>query len=290
MSRGEHLFGPAPAHRLISQTGHRRVLHPGWQTAACATDIPDVGTNMRQAWKNGNPSLCHKGSDGKVVQRAAYPFASILGEHAVASSQVPTCMNSFLFPAENRSEFSAIITAPNRTGLGSWRFFLPRALCCAGVFFFSIATGYSQKTTTSTFEFPDRTVTVLVPESVKVEQVEGTGIKLTYKVEDGVDVEAPESRLFVEEKITYNTPQKVTTAVLDMAPFDKEAVLHVWNPDERCAYVTFDQNNATIDLNNINYKGAEEKFAGEVKSVAFSTNLSLDPGEHVIEIRKFATE
>lgn len=167
---------------------------------------------------------------------------------------------------------------------------MPRALCLAGVFVLSIAAGYSQKTVTSTFEFPDRTITVLVPESVKVEQVDGTGIRLSYKVEDGVDVEAPESRLFVEEKITYNTPQKVTTAILDMAPFDKEAVLHVWNPDERCAYVTFDQNNTTIDLSNINYKGAEEKFAGEVKSVAFSTNLSLDPGEHVIEIRKFATE
>jgi hypothetical protein len=165
-----------------------------------------------------------------------------------------------------------------------------KALFFTGVFFLGLTAAYSQKTATTTFELPDRTVSVLVPESIKVEQVEGSGIRLSYKVEDNTDPEVAENRLFVEVKNTYKTPQKVTTAVLDMAPFDKEAVLHVWNPDERCAYVTFDSNNATIDLNNINYKGAEEKFAGEVQSAAVSTNLSQDPGEHVIEIRKFATE
>lgn len=85
MSRGEHLFGHAPAHRLISQTGHRRVLHPGWQTAACATDIPDVGTNLGQDGKNGNPCLCHKGDEGKVAQ----PAASILGEHGQGVPMYP---------------------------------------------------------------------------------------------------------------------------------------------------------------------------------------------------------
>lgn len=163
-------------------------------------------------------------------------------------------------------------------------------MCIGGALFYGLAVVQAQKTTKSTFEFPDRTVTILVPESVKVEQVDGSGFRLTYKVEDNVDAAAAESRVFVELTNTYKTPQKVTSAVLDMAPFEKEAVLHVWNPDDRCAYVTFNDSNATIDLNNINYKGAEEKFTGDVKAVCFSADLSLDPGEHVVEIRKFTTE
>ena len=179
----------------------------------------------------------------------------------------------------------------NRSPFLRFRFFeISRQLFAAGLLFLSVAAGYAQKTAKATFEFPDRTVSVLVPESVTVEQAENGAIRLKYKVEDGVDVEAPASRVFVEYKNTYKTPQKVTAATLEMAPFDKEAVLHVWNPDDRCAYVTFDASNPMVDLNSINYKGAEEKFSGDVKEISFSANLSLDPGEHVVEILKFATE
>lgn len=182
--------------------------------------------------------------------------------------------------------------AESMNPFSSLRFPRPRTSVLLGAVWVLLtgSTTFAQKTTKAAFEFPDRTVTILVPESVTVERAEGGVFRLKYKVEDGVDAEAPANRIFVEVKNTYKTPQKATSATLDMAPFDREAILHVWNPDDRCAYVTFDGSNPMVDLNNINYKGGGEKFSGDVKAVSFSAKLSLDPGEHVVEIRKFFME
>jgi len=163
-------------------------------------------------------------------------------------------------------------------------------LILGAAFLVSLTAGIAQKTEQTKLEFPDRTVVVLVPDSIKVEKMEDSSIRLTYKVETYIDPEIFESRLFVEMTTTYSKPQTATTVTLDMSPFEKPATLHVWNPDDKAAYVTFEEGNPTVDLNTINYKGSEDKFSGEVKAIAFSTLLNSDIGDHVVEIRKFGLE
>lgn len=163
-------------------------------------------------------------------------------------------------------------------------------LAAAAVFLLSTAAVFAQKTQTSTFEFPDCVVTILVPESIKVEKLGETGFKLTYNVESYVDSATSNERYFVEYTTKFNTPKDASTVTLEMSPFEKPAVLHVFNPDDKTAYQTFDESNPTIDLGTINYKGAEEKFTGQVKAILFGTELSAEQGEHVVEIRKFIAE
>lgn len=179
-----------------------------------------------------------------------------------------------------RSEFCRL----TKTSV-SWK-----GLVLSVALFLSAAMGFAQKAEKFTFDFDDRTVTFLVPASVKVEKTETGGFKVTYKVDSYINPDSYEDRIFMEVTATYFKSPKSTTAVLDMDPFDVPATFHVWNTAGKTGYTTFDQGNPMVDTANITMMDSAEAFSGDIKAMGFSTTLSTDMGEHVVEIRKFTFE